>query len=89
MTDYLIEIIDSNPDSWENENNILKIARLFCSEHKRARDELDPSKYLRDFWYEVTHSPEFVNKVENWYIDVLSKINSIYLSDIKELISRL
>jgi len=89
MTDYLVEIIDSNPDSWDNENNILKIARLFCSEHKQVRDDLDPSENLRGFWYEVTHSLKFDTAVENWYHNMLTETKQIVSSDLEQLISRL
>jgi len=89
MTDYLVEIIEANPDSWETENNVLKTARLFCSQYKQVRENLDPAENLRHFWYEVTNSDRFVSAVENWYQDTLTETKQIVPSDLEQLVIRL
>ena len=89
MTDYLVEIIESNPDSWETEKNVLKIARLFCSEHKQVRSEFDPNENLRHFWFEVTNSDRFVSAVNNWYLDMLTGTKQIVPSDLEQFVIRL
>ena len=91
VTEYLIQIIEENPDTWDNENNILGIARLFCSDFKEEREDFDKEDHLRQFWREVTDSDDFVECFDKWYHNKLTDVRSTHTnpSNLENLITRI
>ena len=90
---WIINQIETNPDHWENET--LDVGKIFVTNFKDLRKEIDSENNLKNFWTNLINSPSVLNELENWYNRHLgllvknSSSHSITDSEISPLIQRL